>query len=223
MKIRQRTRRTLGAVAVTSVLLTSKALGHTTTNSSPTTSEEVADHKWSFSASVDTSFVPDDRDFVAAAFTADRDWLHLEAHYNYEDLETGSLWAGYNFSVGEQLVLEATPMLGGVFGNTTGIAPSCKLSLSYGRFELYSEGGYVFDVGDSFGNFFYIWSELTYSLVDWLQVGLVATRSNAYETDLDIERGFLVGFSYKRVDFTTYVFNLGWDAPTVAFSVGVHF
>ena len=223
MKIRQRTRRTLGAVAAAIVLLTSKALGQATTNSSPTTSEEVADHKWSFSASVDTSFVPDDRDFVAAAFTADRDWLHLEAHYNYEDLETGSLWAGYNFSVGEKLVLEATPMLGGLFGHTTGIAPSAKLSLSFGRFELYNEGGYVFDLGDSPGNFFYIWSELTYSLADWLRVGLVATRSNAYQSDLDIERGFSAGFSYKSVDFTTYVFNLGWEAPTVTFSVGVHF
>jgi hypothetical protein len=210
-------------VAAAIVLLTSKAPGQAMTNSTPSTSEEVADHQWSFSASVDTSFVPDDRDFVAAAFTADRGWLHLEAHYNYEDLETGSLWAGYNLSVGEQLVLEATPMLGGVFGNTTGIAPSSKLSLSYGRFELSGEGGYLFDVGHSSGSFFYIWSELTYSPVDWLQVGLVATRSNAYETDLGIERGFSVGFSYKRMDFTTYVFNLGWDAPTVTFSVGVHF
>src|SRR5205823_11218995 len=39
-----RFRRTLGAVAAAIVLLTSKALGQETTNSSPTTSEEVADH-----------------------------------------------------------------------------------------------------------------------------------------------------------------------------------
>ena len=50
-------------------------------------------------------------------FTADRDWLHLEARYNYEALDTGSAWVGYNFSGGETLAWEFTPMIGGVFGD----------------------------------------------------------------------------------------------------------
>ena len=41
------------------------------------------------------------------------------ARYNYENLETGSVWVGYNLSGGEKLEWELTPMLGGVFGNTT--------------------------------------------------------------------------------------------------------
>ena len=48
---------------------------------------------------------------------------------------TGSLWAGYNFAVGKRLVLDVTPMIGGVFGRTTGIAPGCEASLSYKRFS----------------------------------------------------------------------------------------
>ena len=48
-------------------------------------------------------------------------------------------------------------------------------------------------------------------------------RTKAYQTDLDIQRGFLVGFSYKKVDFTTYVFNLGWTDPTVVLAVGLNF
>src|SRR5438034_7336511 len=51
--------------------------------------------------------------------SADRGWLHLETRYNYENLETGSVWVGYNFSGGEKLQWEFTPILGGVFGNTT--------------------------------------------------------------------------------------------------------
>jgi hypothetical protein len=47
-------------------------------------------------------------------------WLHLEARYNYENLRTGSVWVGYNFSAGKKLVLDVAPVLGGVFGRTHG-------------------------------------------------------------------------------------------------------
>ena len=32
-----------------------------------------------------------------------------------------------------------------------------------------------------------------------------------------------MGFTYKRVDFTTYVFNLGWADPTVVLALGFNF
>ena len=39
--------------------------------------------------------------------TADYGWLHLEARYNYEGLDTGSAWIGYNFSVGDKLTFSS--------------------------------------------------------------------------------------------------------------------
>ena len=122
-------------------------------------------------------------------FTADRGWLHLEARYNYEALDTGSAWVGYNFSGGEKLAWEFTPMLGGVFGDTTGIAPGYKGSLSWWKLELYSEGEYVFDTGSSSDSFFYNWSELTLAPVEWFRFGLVTQRTRVYKTDRDIQRG----------------------------------
>ena len=62
-------------------------------------STESGREAWSFSASAYTYIVPDCREYVQPTFTADRGWLHLEARYNYESLETGSAWIGYNFSV----------------------------------------------------------------------------------------------------------------------------
>ena len=44
---------------------------------------------WSASASVYQYLVPDDRDYAQPTVTFDREWLHLEARYNYEDLHTG--------------------------------------------------------------------------------------------------------------------------------------
>jgi hypothetical protein len=155
--------------------------------------------------------------------TFDHDWLHLEARYDYEDRETGSVWVGYNFSGGDKLAWEFTPMLGGVFGNTDGVAPGYKGSLSWWKLELYSEAEYVFDTGDSADNFFYTWSELSLSPVDWFRFGLVVQRTKLYQTDYDIQRGLLVGLSYKKVDFTTYVFNPDASRPTIVLGLGVSF
>jgi hypothetical protein len=59
--------------------------------------------------------------------------------------------------------------------------------------------------------------------VDWFRTGLVVQRTKAYETEFDVQRGLLAGFSYKKIDFTAYVFNFGWTDPTVVLAVGVNF
>jgi len=178
---------------------------------------------WSFDASAYTYFVPDSREYVQPTIQADRGWLHLEARYNYEDLDTGSAWVGYNFSFGESVTLDLTPMVGGVFGNTAGIAPGYKASLSWRKLELYSESEYVFDTGNGADSFLYTWSELALAPVDWFRAGLVVQRTKVYQTDFDIQRGFLMGFSYKGLDVTTYVFNPGASQPTVVLGVSLGF
>lgn len=149
--------------------------------------------------------------------------MHLEARYNYEDQFTESLWVGYNFSVGHKLVFEATPMIGGVFGNTTGIAPGYEMSLIYKRVSLSSSGEFIFDTKNRDGSFFYSWPQLTYQPLDWLHVGLVAQRTKAYRTSFDTQRGFLIGFSHKKAQFTTYVFNPVWSDPTVVLELSWSF
>nr|MCU0233200.1 hypothetical protein [Thermoanaerobaculales bacterium] len=66
---------------------------------------------WAFSAFAYAYFVPDDDDFLQPTVTADRGRLHLEARYNYEDFNTGSLWIGYNLSVEGEVSLVFTPMI----------------------------------------------------------------------------------------------------------------
>jgi hypothetical protein len=172
------------------------------TNASQPAVEEM-EKKWSFSASLSTYLVPDDREYAQPTFAADRDWLHLEVRYNYENLDTGSAWVGYNFSGGTKWKWEFTPMLGGVWGEVDGVAPGYKGSLSWRKLELYSEGEYVINAGHSSESFLYNWSELSLAPVDWFRFGFVTQRTRAYKSDVDIQRGFLVGFSYKKVDLTT--------------------
>jgi hypothetical protein len=59
--------------------------------------------------------------------------------------------------------------------------------------------------------------------VDWFRFGLVVQRTKLYETDFDIQRGFLAGFAWKKVDFTTCVFNPDASQPTVVLGLGVSF
>jgi hypothetical protein len=114
-------------------------------------------------------------------------------------------------------------MLGGVFGKTHGIAPGLRGSLNWWRLELYGEGEYVFNTRERADSFFYLWSELTLSPVDWLRVGAVAQRTRVYESELNIQRGFLVGLSYRRVEVTAHVFNPDKNKPTYVMAVRVEF
>lgn len=189
----------------------------------PEPSEEANGNTWSFAVAGYGYIVPDAQSYFSPTFRADRKWVHLEARYNYEDRKTGSFWLGYNVSFGEKLVFEATPMVGGIFGNTTGVAPGYLFTLSYRKISLYSEGEFVVDTKNSAGNFFYNWNELTYTATDWLRFGLASQRTRAYQTPLDIQRGFFAGFSYRRLDFNTYVFNWGWTDPTVVLAMGFKF
>ena len=182
-----------------------------------------ADTRWSFSAAASGYVIPHGRSYVSPTVTADRGWLHLEGRYNYENLQTGSLWFGYNFTLADKPELKVTPMIGGVFGKKTAIAPGYLGTLNYKGIALFSQGEFVFDSAEKSGNFFYTWSELSYAPIPWFRAGIAAQRTKAYQTDLSVQRGFLAGLSRKKLDLTIYVFNLGWTDPTVVITLGVRF
>ena len=177
---------------------------------------------WSFSTDVNFYIIPDDF-FVLPVFRADKNKLHLEARYNYEDRETFSGWIGYNFSGGGELEYTITPMAGGVVGNSDGLAAGLEITLTYKSFELYTESENFFDFELRENNYFYNWTDLTYAPTDWLWVGLSGQRTRLYQTDLDIQRGLLVGASLKNWELTTYCYNLGFDDPFFIITLSVAF
>ena len=138
-------------------------------------------------------------------------------------MQTGSLWLGCNFAAGNELALTITPMIGGVFGRTIGIAPGCETSLTYKKVQLSISNEYVFDTTHKSGNFYDTWPEFTYSPKNWLRVGLMAQRTRAFQTSLDVQRGFLVGISRTKWESTVYIFNAGFTDPTVVLEFGLNF
>jgi len=195
----------------------------TTAAAQDTDYRQVTEEKtWAFSLSADTYIVENGRDYVQPTLAIDHDWLHLEARYNDEDLDTASVWVGYNWSVGDELTLDFTAMVGGVLGRTNGVAPGYELTLAWRGFEFYSQMEYVFDTDDSSSSFLYTWSDLTYALTDWLRAGVVVQRTKAYKSDFDIQRGFIVGITYQRADFTAQVLNPD-DDPIFVLGLGFDF
>jgi hypothetical protein len=170
-------------------------------------SDAAEDSEWSLSASVYAYFLPAESDYVQPTLSVDWRFLHFEARYNYEDMRTASLWTGYTLQVGDEVTFELTLMLAGVFGRSNGIAPGYLMTLGFWRLELYVEGEYLFDFAAEEDWFYYTWSELTVSPLDLLRVGMVVQRTRAYDTELELQRGFLIGIDYEMLAFTFHVFN----------------
>lgn len=194
-----------------------------TTNEPPSKVEEPAEKKWSLSASLSVFWVHDGTDYLQPTFIADLDWFHFEGRYNYEELDAGSAWVGCNFSFGEKLTLDLTPMVGGVFGETYGVAPGYELTLTWWKLELYSEGEYVFNTDHDTDGFFYNWSSLTLSPVEWFYIGMVTQRTRIEGKDRDIQRGPLMGFIHGWVDVSAYLLDPGSGDRVLAVSLTVSY
>jgi hypothetical protein len=175
--------------------------------------EPADDAVWSVSASANVYILPDSRDYVQPSASANRGRLHLEARYNSENLETGSAWLGFTFNGGKRVEWEITPMLGGVFGETTGIAPGMKGAITWRQLELYSENEYVIDAGDRSDSFFYNWSEATLAPSERYRFGVVTQRTRVYRSDREIQRGVMAGVSVNQLNITAYVFNPDDEKP----------
>jgi hypothetical protein len=107
--------RPYAALATIAGLAVCQSLGAAETSAPLEGDTEKNEPKWEFSLSTFTYLAQHARDYVNPNLTADRDWLHLEARYNYEELKTGSVWLGWNLSTGTKLEFEVTPMVGGGF------------------------------------------------------------------------------------------------------------
>ena len=179
---------------------------------------------WEIGATAYGYSVPDQRDFVMLVAPADIQWFHLEGRYNYEGLDTGSMFLGLNAGAGDQLRLDATAMVGAVFGDFAGIAPGLRVTLSWSKLDLSTENELVVDLSDPGASFFYSWSELGLSPWPWLRVGAVAQRTRVARSELEIQRGLFASVTlFQTVTLAFYELNLGWATPTYIAAIGASY
>jgi len=184
--------------------------------------DTISGSTWQHSIESDFYIWRDDFIFLPI-YKADKDWLHLEARYNYEDLNTFSAWAGYNFSGGKSFKWAITPMVGVLVGNMNGLAPGLEFSLDFHRFSLYSESEYAVSFQDRIHDFYYNWTDIMFSPVDWLWFGLSAQRTKLYHSELEIQKGFFVGGGYRWLGLSAYFYNIHTDDPYLILSLTFDF
>jgi len=162
---------------------------------------------WTYSVTASYYSFRHQDDFFLGVATAEKGPLHIEARYNYEAIDSGSLFAGWKFSGGEKIAYELTPILGAVFGAKEGIAPGFEASISYGIVDFYTETEYVRDLEVRQDSFTYSWNELGFSPLEWLRFGVVSQRTLVYQSERDIQRGFFAQIMYRKATLGVYDFN----------------
>jgi hypothetical protein len=160
-----------------------------------------------FEAAAYYYYLPHETDQITPLFYADYKFFHFEGRYNYEDKNTASVFVGRRFETGNKCIFGATPMMGIVFGNTTGFAPGLLLDLSYGKFDFYSESEFLFDSDFSENNFFYTWTEMAVSPTEHLRAGISASRTRIIDTGLDFQRGIFGQYSFGNLTAGIHYFN----------------
>lgn len=178
---------------------------------------------WEFGLSAYPTIVRDGENYTPVIGVADRGQLHLEARYNYESIGARSAFVGWTFSGGEELTWELTPLLGGAWGTTRGFVPGLEASLAWGPVDFYLEGEYVRSSVDVEESYLYAWTELGYSPVEWLRIGVAGQRTNAYGSDREIQRGPFAQFTWRQVTVGGYWFNPGSSDQIFVGLIGVTF
>jgi hypothetical protein len=166
-------------------------------------------------ATVFVYVIPGEGNYVQPTIAVDRESVHIEARYNYEARDAGSLWAGYNLEGGDTLSWAFTPMLGAVLGTVTGVATGYSGSLTWRKLDVYSEGEYLSDLSEPADSFFYNWSEVSLRPLEMLRFGLVTQRTRVRESARDLQRGPLVGMTFRSLELTAYMLDGGDSAPTL--------
>jgi hypothetical protein len=177
----------------------------------------------SFDATAYYYAMRDQSDFASAVVAYNRDALHLEARYNYEERDAASAFIGWNFAGGGDLSYEVTPIVGLLFGSTHGVIPGVEASVAYGAFDASIEAEYVENTDEHGASYFYTWDELGWTPLHWLRVGLAGQRTRAIESSRELERGLFAQVMASKVHFGVYVFNPDLSSRYVVAAFGVSF
>jgi len=135
-----------------------------------------------------------------------KNW-YAEARYNYEDVETFSLYLGRAFT-GEtnSLNYSIVPMLGGSMGRWQGISTGLNINVDLNNFFFSSQSQYSRSTS-AYGDYFvYDWSEVGYQSLKWLYAGLSLQHTHDRTIGHNVQPGFMVGFTFNRFTIPVYTF-----------------
>jgi hypothetical protein len=194
-------------ISIVLTLLTFNVHAQKATTDSLLSAPDTLSSDWSFGADVWYFILPGETDIPLLLVFAEYNAFYVVARYNYEDLNTASLFGGYRFDTGSKLKLSITPMIGVVFGNTSGIASGLEVSLIWKKLDFYSENELVFDFARKENNFFNSWTELAVTLFGNSRTGISASRTRLFQSDIELQKGIFTQYSFWKLTAGVHYFN----------------
>ncbi|HEV8282901.1 MAG TPA: hypothetical protein VGQ09_01255 [Chitinophagaceae bacterium] len=135
--------------------------------------------------------------------------LYAQARYNYEDMQTVSLYLGRSFFKQGDFSYNLIPLAGAVTGRFNGGSLGLTTEFGYKNFFASSQSQYSFSYKNKYSNFFYTWAEAGFQPLKWLFGGISVQQTQVYNTTNQFESGLLIGFSFKKWSLPLYAFNPG--------------
>jgi hypothetical protein len=200
------------------------------TSGNPSDEEAAAEGGVAVNASLSYYAMHAEPSFWVPVVSMDANAWHVEARYNYEAPDTGSLFLGRNVGWDGDVEVSLTPMLGLVSGNksvdafgeesgsSSGVAPGLEASVSWRSFDVYLESEYFIDRHDHHRNYLSSWSELGWRPLPPLRLALTTQRTRTVDEGRDVQRGALVQWTLQRgATLGLNFFNPGsWRRYTIA-------
>jgi hypothetical protein len=137
-----------------------------------------------------------------------KNW-YIEGRYNYEALQTASVYVGKAYSKEAVFSYSIVPIVGGVAGRFKGGSVGLNLDLNYKKFFLSSQSQYTVSSAEQEEDFFFSWTELGYEVRPWFFAGL-SMQPTCYthvKQSNVLSPGFLAGFSVGQWTVPFYVFD----------------
>ena len=170
--------------------------------------KDSSEKKWDVSAAAYYYFIQGEEMHPTIIGCADYKSLHLEARYNYEDINTASIFAGWTFGKDGKFSYSVTPMAGIAAGNSNGVLPGLECSATYSIINFYTENEYMLDFKGKENNFFYSWTQLSANTFKNMQAGVLTESLRWFKTKFDVQRGIYAEYSPGNFTFDIYGFNL---------------
>lgn len=131
---------------------------------------------------------------------------YAECRYNYEEVNTFSVFGGKIMEGGKAFHYRFIPMLGISAGDFTGVSVATKTDFEWKRFFLSAEMQYSTSFHNKRSDFLFNWSELGYSVSDIFFCGVSMQYLHADKSG-NFEPGLMAGVNYKKITLPLYVFS----------------
>ncbi|HTE32684.1 MAG TPA: hypothetical protein VK666_20025 [Chryseolinea sp.] len=139
-----------------------------------------------------------------------KDNAYVEARYNYEALNSFSIYLGRTFAGTRGPTYSVTPILGCVFGAFKGVSAGANVAIEYKKLFFSTQSQYTRAFYESNADFLFAWSDVGYQLREWLYIGL--STQQTYQPQgwsSQIEPGIALGVTLGKWTFPLYCFSPG--------------